>query len=187
MYPYDVTKAKQLLAAAGYPNGITISVLDATFMDPGNTLGQALAAALEPVGITLNLVATNAPPGSVVQEIGSRKYDAFIWDLVGGTYTDASFEFAPKGGIINPFGMPADSQLMGLIRTAALAPITQQDTLMQAATKRLDTLSWVIPVSDVPTQQALSGRVRNVPKTFSTYELDPFGPVAADAFYSAGS
>jgi len=55
-YDHDVQKAKDLLAAAGYANGVTIS-----FSYPTTDIGERLAAALKDMvakaGITLNLVA----------------------------------------------------------------------------------------------------------------------------------
>ena len=185
MYPYDVTKAKQLLAGAGYPNGVTISVLDASFFDPGNQLGQALAAGLKSAGITLTLATNSSPPGDVVTAINSKKYDGFIWSLVGGTYTNAYFQFAEKGGLLNPFGIAPDPTLMGLINTASVAPTDQQASLMQKATERLDTLSWAAAVSVVPTLQVIGSNVSGVPATFSTYELDPFDPNSGGGFAPA--
>jgi peptide/nickel transport system substrate-binding protein len=56
-YRYDVAKAKSLLAAAGYPNGFTLNVLNGTFcgcvlVDP---LTQAIAKYLDAIGVHLNL------------------------------------------------------------------------------------------------------------------------------------
>lgn len=51
-YTYDVAKAKQLLAKAGYPNGFSVDVLNNPDWDK---LAQALAGYLREVGIDVNL------------------------------------------------------------------------------------------------------------------------------------
>ncbi|WP_432825088.1 ABC transporter substrate-binding protein [Dactylosporangium sp. CA-092794] len=52
--PYDVAKAKQELAAAGYPNGFTFS-LDTPNYDPHPTVATFVKSELAKVGITVNI------------------------------------------------------------------------------------------------------------------------------------
>lgn len=171
-YPYDVDKAKELLTEAGYPDGITLTALDASFFDPGNVLGQALASSLADAGITLDLTTSDAPPGDVVPQLG--QYDTFVWALVGGTFTNAYFSFSEQGGIINPYQVPVDQDFLDLVSAAAAAPVDEQADLMKEATARLDELSYAVPVASVPVLQVMRGDIENVPSTFVTYELDPF-------------
>lgn len=77
-YSYNVAKAKQLLAAAGYPNGVTITVVDATGQatdgTPSDGLTQALAQEMKPAGITLKI--TSLPATQLLSAALSGKYEA---------------------------------------------------------------------------------------------------------------
>lgn len=50
VWPYDPMKAKQLLAAAGYPNGFSVE-LDCSSQQPADAMGQAISAMLARIGI----------------------------------------------------------------------------------------------------------------------------------------
>ena len=54
LYPHDPQKAKQLLAAAGYPNGLTIRMIHTELPDMMATM-QVVQAQLRRVGITLDI------------------------------------------------------------------------------------------------------------------------------------
>jgi peptide/nickel transport system substrate-binding protein len=57
-YPYNVAKAKKLLADAGFPNGLELTQVT-TAGDDANTIDQILQAQLAKAGIKLNLKVTN--------------------------------------------------------------------------------------------------------------------------------
>jgi peptide/nickel transport system substrate-binding protein len=54
LYPYDLAKAKALLAQAGYPNGVTIKTIHTTLTGM-QTLIEAVQAQLKKVGINLDI------------------------------------------------------------------------------------------------------------------------------------
>jgi len=186
LYSYNTMKAKQLLAEAGYPHGFSLTVYDPTVFDPNNTLGQALASALAAVGIKVNLVTTDAAPGTVVEQVTAGKYAAYVWDTGSvGAFFEAYINFSP-GAYMNPFKLASDPTLDGLIKQAGLAGTqSEQNSLMEAATARLDQLEWAVPVASVPTLQATRQGVANVASTYLTNELDPFSPVTGGNWYSS--
>jgi peptide/nickel transport system substrate-binding protein len=60
LYPYDPAKAKQLLTDAGYPNGVTITVIQTSLPTMLNTL-QIVQAQLKKVGIDWQLEVVDHP------------------------------------------------------------------------------------------------------------------------------
>lgn len=96
-YPYDPTKAKALLAAAGYRSGLTLNFLSATFEGTlGDPVTQAVAQDLANVGVKLQI--TSEPTGSAFgAAIFSGKYDGFEL-LYGGDPMPVHWGFylAPK-------------------------------------------------------------------------------------------
>jgi len=60
LYPYDPAKAKQLLTDAGYPNGVTITVIQTSLPTMLNTM-QIVQAQLKKVGIDWQLEVVDHP------------------------------------------------------------------------------------------------------------------------------
>jgi peptide/nickel transport system substrate-binding protein len=79
-YPYDPSKAKQLLTEAGYPNGFTYTILPNPDDDVSATLAEAVQQELQAVGITVTIVPSSTFP-EFLQYVGSGKYDAFTSGL----------------------------------------------------------------------------------------------------------
>ncbi|MFC4505240.1 MULTISPECIES: ABC transporter substrate-binding protein [Streptomyces] len=106
MYPYDPAKAKKLLKAAGYDDGLTIPVNYGSF-DPSTTkMVQAVQAQLAEVGVKLKLrAATNF--GAWINDLLSKKYAATV--LSPGTGGEPNFYAQQAGftktGIMNLFGV----------------------------------------------------------------------------------
>jgi peptide/nickel transport system substrate-binding protein len=180
-YGYNPEKARELLAAAGYADGLTIQVFDPAFFDPASAVGQALKAAYQQVGVTLDLVPSDASPGVVAQQLGM--YDAVIMTNGANGVSQAIFTMFRPMGLANPLGVPLDPRLTTLMHEAATATDPQdQEAKVRAVTARLDELVYAVPIASVPTLQAVSSRVANVSEKFWTIEMNPFSPVADEAW-----
>jgi peptide/nickel transport system substrate-binding protein len=125
-YKYNVKKAKQLLAAAGYPHGFTMTLVSTPVLEI-ETETEALASELSQVGITVKIHEDATFTEAITDWLG-RKYPGFI-----GTYgtLPASIQapelYAPDA-TFNPFHNP---------QPALLALINKADTLDGAAANAL--------------------------------------------------
>jgi peptide/nickel transport system substrate-binding protein len=79
-YTYNVTKAKELLAAAGYPNGFTLKMLCPTGRYLFDTqVGEAIQSMLAQVGINVTISTPDWP--TFVSELMGGNATSTTWDL----------------------------------------------------------------------------------------------------------
>lgn len=95
----------------------------------------------------------------------------------GGSTSAGSAVGTAKGGTLT-------IAVSGDART--LDPANQQEQKAQAATARLDELVYAVPIATVPSLQAVSTNISNVPQEFWTTEMNPFSPGAGEAWQTAG-
>jgi peptide/nickel transport system substrate-binding protein len=138
-YTYDVTKAKQLLADAGYANGFTITMPEsAGFAQYNAIIGQQLAA----VGITVKWVKT--PANAIIPAILSGKYPVAFMTLGSqSAWQDIQKAVTPKAPW-NPI-KAGDPQLDKLLATAQTASEAELPTAMKAVSKWLVDNAWFAP------------------------------------------
>jgi peptide/nickel transport system substrate-binding protein len=146
-YPYDPSKAAQLLSSAGYPHGFTLQVASVDAVGQ-NLLAEALAGQLAKVGITLKLDITSSD-------------DAYISALTSGNYPTATLSFGRlpatfdyddlwgPGAIFNPF-KSASPQLSALDSELNAATAANEPALARDMQGFLVDQAWFVPVVATP-------------------------------------
>jgi peptide/nickel transport system substrate-binding protein len=98
VYPYDVAKAKKLLAEGGYPHGFTMTITAPEFMAPVYQVSQIITEELGKIGI--NVQSTFGTTfSSYIAAQNSGKYDATVFSLpfTLGIPSTTSVVFAADG------------------------------------------------------------------------------------------
>lgn len=184
-FRYDVTKAKSLLAQAGYGGGFKLTVLDTLALDPNGDMGAALKTELAAVGIDVTLTETPSPAQFLPAAL-SKQYQAVIWPLSqngdGFPYA-VQFAMAP---FTNAFGTTSP-QLNSLMATAG----AQSGAAAKAAYEKVDDYltdnAWFAPLFSLNSVFAVAPSVTNVqPPSLMNTTIDPVAPVASLSWYPSG-
>ena len=146
VYSYNVAKAKQLMAQAGYSHGFTMQVVDET--DAFGTLEQALAGELSQIGIT-------------IQPIEETEFGAYVGALASGQYPAAMIGFGGQPasvmynvlwgpmGTFNAFKTDS-STLDALDQLYQTASPAEAPKIAQQMSKYIVDQAWFAPVLETP-------------------------------------
>jgi peptide/nickel transport system substrate-binding protein len=147
-YPYDPTKAKQLLAAAGYGKGLTLSAI--VWQGVGqDTMSQAIAGELAKVGVTLNLdIRTDV--GDYFQKLSGATYPtaAISFGRIPAA-TDYQVLYGPNAALFNPF-KSTNSQLSRLYYRLIATPTAKMPAVARQMQAVLVKQAWFVPVVATP-------------------------------------
>jgi peptide/nickel transport system substrate-binding protein len=185
-YAYNVSKAKQLLAAAGYPHGFSLNVLDCEALDPNGDIGAQLKSELGQIGVTLNLTLVPSPAQFVPAAL-SKKYPADIWPL---SQNGQGFAWSVKFGLVpitNAFNNDT-ATLNSLLNKAGSLPASGQATADKKVDDYLVNNAWYVPLFSLTSVMAVAKSVGNVqPPTLQNTTIDPVAPQASLSWTPAGS
>lgn len=161
--PYDPVRAKALLAAAGYPNGLSLSFSPcggAAFPDM-QLASEVIAYQLQSIGITS---ATPSEPASkwVENVITNHNEQAFVCGLVSGLDPDQHlFRYFDSRGLFNFSQYPSTPTLDRLLLEGreTIDPARRSIIYSQACQILADQVPW-IPLYWLPGLVAMATKVK---------------------------
>jgi peptide/nickel transport system substrate-binding protein len=176
-YPFDLAKAKSLLAAAGYPNGFTIGMVSGDFGGQ-NLLAQALQQQWAKIGVTVKITDI-ANTNQFFAASFSGKYPAFT--TVYGQQpivTEGPGLFLPAA-LFNPFHTTA-SALQTMYNQDAASSGQAKAALDQQIEAYLVHQAWFVPVltQGLPfyaTKNITGSNVSPMAPLVELYQIQPAG------------
>ena len=160
-YPYDVAKAKELLAAAGYPSGFSLAVDSANVVGE-DTLGQAIAGQLANVGIKVQLDVKN-DVGAYFQSFGKYPVTTLAFGRVPAAI-DYQILYGPNASLFNPF-KSTNSELSRLYDQLLAAPTDQAPLIARQMQQIVVEEAWFAPVVASPLVDLYRSDVTGVTST----------------------
>jgi peptide/nickel transport system substrate-binding protein len=160
-YAYNPTKAKQLLAQAGYADGFTVNMAIFGANPPAGDVAQAVISDWGKIGVKVD-ANTTSDGGAYVQAVFSKKYATFSYG-----YGYIPFYLYSQNWYMstaNPFNLfeTNDSQLTTLVEQGNAASGAKRQSLYERATQRALDLAWVVPVASYSVFYFASPKVGNV-------------------------
>jgi peptide/nickel transport system substrate-binding protein len=144
-YEYDPAKAKQLLAEAGYGNGLTLKVVDqGYYFNVGDRMVQIVADYMSKVGVTFEITKT-ATASEHLEKGLSGEYDAMQF-MVGSVPTATFLGFFTEG-----FGVLPDPELDAIAKRASVASKEEQPEIWKEFSRRTVEQASMLNVFTVPT------------------------------------
>lgn len=176
-YDYDLDRAKQLMAEAGYADGFSMTLLTQPILDPNTAISQAVASALGDIGIQVDLQVESTGVPAFIQAGSSGEFEALMWPSAGADMAQVTNQILAPGTVFNPFDT-TDQQTQDMLGQAFAATGGERTDLYEQVNQRLGELAWVVPVIATKNIYYVAEDVTGV--TASVQNPNPM-PVAPDA------
>jgi peptide/nickel transport system substrate-binding protein len=175
-YPYNVTKAKALLKAAGYAKGFTLKDLSCScFGTFGVPVDEAVAEYWGAIGVKVDIT-TDTTVSQWLQQLATKKFPVADNVLGAATMATAYSVYLSAGGVLNPFNL-TDATISKWLTKSLTS--TSPKKYWQKITARMTEQAYAVPISFIPSELwAVSDKVGGVgiskarPRAY-TYEWYP--------------
>lgn len=173
-YPYDMEKAKMLLAEAGQSNlAIKLSYVNNSL---SRTMAQVAASRLKKVGVTATLDELQGF-GAMNAAAANKQLQVLLFNSNSGVPVLARFQTLAPNGSLN-FYHSQDPELTKLMDDAARLPLPKAEAAWKKVYARVVDLAWFAPIAATNTVYFASDDVK-APKIGQSVVIDLINVVPA--------
>jgi peptide/nickel transport system substrate-binding protein len=167
-YPYSLDKAKALLAAAGHPNGVnvTISYVNNSL---SVTLSQAIVAQLKRAGINAKTHEFQNF-GALNTSMAKKEFEILLFNSNFGPPNIARFQTLSPKGSLNYYASE-DAELTKLIGEASKLSLNKAEAAWKKVYARVTDLAWFAPVGATHTVYFVHESIK-LPKPGASLVID---------------
>lgn len=145
-YPYNVSKAKALLAEAGYPNGFAITMPSLGSLSPA--VWQYIKESMGAIGITVNY--SDVPPAEYINQLIAPKFALYRMNLERNQDDWTMIRFLiGRDAPWNPSGY-GDSKSDALLAKIQVTSGAAQTKLLQQLNTYISQQAWFAPLYAPP-------------------------------------
>lgn len=173
-WEFDLDRAKELMAEAGYEDGFTMTVLDSSVQDNQSQIAQAVASSLAEIGIDVDLVVDAVSIPSFSEKLESKEYEASFW-ASNGDVANSYRPFRSGGSMNNPFGV-MDEEMEALYAQSLTLGGDEREGMYQQMSERWQEASFSIPILTGYFVNYIGPKVTNVNSSAKNPVMLPVGP-----------
>ncbi|HWL77847.1 ABC transporter substrate-binding protein [Microbacterium sp.] len=183
-WEYDLDRARELMAEAGYEDGFSMTILDSSLQDQQSQIAQAIASALGEIGIDVKLEVDSTSIPSFIEKAESKQFEAILW-ATNGTFGNAYADLRGVGSMANPFGF-VDEEMERMYAESLGVEGDERQALYERMGERWQELAITIPVLTQYFVNYVGPKVTNVQASAQNPVMLPVGPQPEYSWQPAG-
>lgn len=157
-YPHDPERARELLAEAGYPDGLSFEVVSWTG-DQDIRRAEVLQAQLAEAGMKME-IRTAEVPQATAQFMDEKRYDAYLAAWTGRPDPSLTYTLLfSKDGYFNTAGVETPGLEEALLKTRAVADLDERAKAFADLTKIVVDEALYVPLTFPPDFSVMSPKV----------------------------